>query len=72
MKTLAIVGIVLLVGLVLGVFALGIYGLVLGFSAHIFVGIIHLVLTPLSFITGFTMFFFDYDLGMALAQAMNL
>jgi hypothetical protein len=50
----------------LGSVALTLYGLFLGFSAHVLIGVLHLVIAPLSFITGFTEFFFSYDISQAI------
>jgi hypothetical protein len=69
---LRIILIILLISIPVFCIGLTIYGLVLGFSAHILIGIVHLVITPLSFITGFTEFFFGVDLGQSLAAAFNL
>lgn len=54
---------------ILSVISLTIYGLVLGFQAHVLVGVLHLVVTPLSFVTGFTEFFFGYDISQAIADS---
>jgi len=72
MEIIKIIAVVLFCSFILGFIALTIYGLVLGFTTSIVVGIIHLVITPLSFITGFTDFFFDVDLGIKLAEALGL
>lgn len=70
MQNIVLIGAVaLFTAFILSVIALSIYGLVLGFQAHVWVGVLHLVVTPLSFATGFTEFFFGYDIGQAIADS---
>lgn len=70
-EALFLVAVVLFFACILGIIALTIYGLVLGFMAHVLVGVLHLVVTPLSFVTGFTEFFFDYDISRAIANSFR-
>jgi hypothetical protein len=53
-------------------FIIAAYGLVLGFMASVLVGIIHLLIPPLSFITGFAALFLHVDLSTKLAQVLGL
>lgn len=44
-----------------------IYGLLLGFQAHVFVGVINIIFPPLAWITGFVEFCFNYNIAAELA-----
>ena len=62
---------IIVVGIVVGIIGLTVYGLVLAFMASVIVGVIHLIITPLSFVTGFAMFFLDVDISNGLASFIN-
>lgn len=49
--------------IVLGVIGLSIYGLILAFSANIFLGLLILIIEPLPLVFGFAMFFLDVNLA---------
>ena len=66
-----IIGTGIVIGIVIGIIGLTVYGLVLAFTTSVIVGVLHLVITPLSFITGFAMFFFDVDISNGLATFIS-
>lgn len=54
----------------LGSFALSIYGIVLAFSASVILGILTLFIQPAPLIFGAVMFFFEKDLAQLIVNAL--
>lgn len=52
--------------------ATAIYGLILGFSAHVLIGVLFLIVSPLSLITGLVAQFSSNDVAMELAKLLGL
>lgn len=45
---------------------LTIYGIVLGFMAHVLMGVAAFLVTPFAWLVGFTQFFFGYNIAEAI------
>ena len=62
-----VVAIVFAVAVPVSLFAFWIYGLVLGFTAHVVIGVVFIVLPPLPTVTGIAQFFFHYNIAERLS-----
>lgn len=59
------------VGFLLLTFVSTVYGIFLGFAAHLVLGLTYLVAPPLAFFTGLIALLTDYDLAQAIVNSLG-